>query len=229
MANSIKDVTTKLKLTNGTGSFEKGSHTMWSEELESKIRSVHGKVANYFNTGVKWLPPKPDKEEYVLENVEGEPEFTAEEQAKARHKAMTDWQAKRRTVLEKDDTLYEYILRQISAPSLEVVKNDVDFETAKLDHNCTELLQICKETHLTLVDADHPDRALERKIAIMTERNELRMRESQSLIEYKERFDGLTKTAKSANCVKQTGPEQGMQFIKVMLQQLLMKKKAVEL
>jgi hypothetical protein len=215
MADNIKDVSTKLQLSHGTnGSFDKGSYSVWLEELESKIRSIHGKVANFFTTGTKWSPKKPVKADYELENVEGEPEFTPEEQAKARHKALTDWQAKCKTTLEKGDMLYEYIMRQISAPSLEVVKNDRDFEEAKLNHCWTELIIICKETHLTMVDKANPDRALERRIALTNERNELRMRESQSLIEYKERFDGLAKTAKSAGCAVQTKPEMGMQFIK---------------
>ena len=75
---------------------------------------------------------------------------------------MTAWQANCRTILERDDLIYEYILQQISPSSMVEIRNDDDFDAVKEDQDWIGLVVIAKEIHLTMVDAPNPDRALER-------------------------------------------------------------------
>ena len=127
---------------------------------------------------------------------------------------MMAWQAKCRTILEKDDLIYEYILQQISPSSMAEIRNDDDFDAVKEEQDWIGLAVIAKEIHLTKVSASNPDRALERQISLTNERSEFRMRDSMSLIACKEKFYGLSKAAKLAGCTDLSEPEQGMQFVK---------------
>ena len=55
---------------------------------------------------------------------------------------MTVWQAKCRTILEKDDLIYEYILQQISPSSMAEIRNDDDFDAVKEEQDWIGLVVI---------------------------------------------------------------------------------------
>ena len=185
----------------------------YKASLASAMTIKYGYLANVIKTGVAYVVPPVTEDQWLPPPVGADAvALTAADRQKLRINAETKRNETVHDLRSKWPAMFADMMLTLSADSEQEVRNHAGFEAADLELNPNALWHIIRNTHLSTMGGIAALGELE-KDAIETEFSSLRQTATESIGDYKRRFDILVRRRRAATLPDMTEPALAARFL----------------
>jgi hypothetical protein len=177
----------------------------FKEFLKRECGEEYGFLANLFDTDGEVFVPRPVAVgDYTPTLAAGMDQIPAAGLNRLRERAEMDRNKVVAGLRDMRPKLYATIKKSISTGSWATIMHHPDFSANESDKDPHGLWKIILLTHLTAVDGDDPDMKVHNQNAIEKKFAALKQEPTDTLSDFKVRFDGVVKVMAATGCAKKT-------------------------